>query len=414
MTQPAIDGSRLNRTLQELGKFGDSPLGMQRVAFSPEDIAGRQYVMSLMGQAGLEVRIDEGGNIIGRLPGSVPGLRAIGLGSHTDTVPSGGKYDGALGVMAALECAQTLTDNHQTLRHPVEVMVFTNEEGTGFHRWLLGSRAMSGLLLPEDLAAVDDIGVTLASRMSDIGGNLSRADEANRGAGALAAFFELHIEQGPNLYQIGTPIGVVNGITGRALFEVEIDGMANHAGTTPMSGRHDALVSAASLVLAVQRMAAEDEICRVATTGAISAHPNAANVIPGKARISVEFRDVSMDALSAAETELRRAVERVSSADGVTMQVHRQRFTSSVPIGESMQTLVEEAAGRAGLESIRLPSGAGHDAQAIAQIADEMAMIFVPSVNGISHAPEEYTAPEDCANGAQTLLNLLTLADERL
>ncbi|MCH2505316.1 MAG: M20/M25/M40 family metallo-hydrolase, partial [Dehalococcoidia bacterium] len=180
MTQPAIDGSRLNRTLQELGKFGDSPLGMQRVAFSPEDIAGRQYVMSLMGQAGLEVRIDEGGNIIGRLPGSVPGLRAIGLGSHTDTVPSGGKYDGALGVMAALECAQTLTDNHQTLRHPVEVMVFTNEEGTGVHRWRLGSRAMSGLLLPEDLAAVDDIGVTLASRMSDIGGNLSRADEANR------------------------------------------------------------------------------------------------------------------------------------------------------------------------------------------------------------------------------------------
>ena len=189
MTQPVIDAARLNRTLHELGRFGDSPLGMQRVAFSPDDIAGRQYVMSLMSQAGLEVRIDAGGNIIGRLPGSVPGLRAIGLGSHTDTVPSGGKYDGALGVIAALECAQTLTDNHQTLRHPVEVMVFTNEEGTGFHRWLLGSRAMSGQLLPEDLAAVDDVGVTLASRMSDIGGNLSRADEANRGAGALAAFF---------------------------------------------------------------------------------------------------------------------------------------------------------------------------------------------------------------------------------
>jgi len=250
MTQPAIDGARLNRTLQELGKFGDSPLGMQRVAFSPDDVAARQYVMSLMGQAGLEVRIDAGGNIIGRKAGSVPGLAAIGMGSHTDTVPSGGKYDGALGVIAALECAQTLADKHQTLRHPVEVMVFTNEEGTGFHRWLLGSRAMSGLLLPEDLAAVDDIGVTLASRMSDIGGDLSRVEEAHRGAGALAAFFELHIEQGPNLYQTGTPIGVVNGITGRALFEVEIDGMANHAGTTPMSGRHDALVSAASLVLA--------------------------------------------------------------------------------------------------------------------------------------------------------------------
>ena len=413
MTQPAIDGARLNRTLQELCRFGDSPLGMQRIAFSPEDVAGRQYVMSLMGKVGLDIRIDAGGNIIGRKAGSVPGLPAIGLGSHTDTVPSGGKYDGALGVMAAIECAQTLADSHRTLRHPVEVMVFTNEEGTRFHRWLIGSRAMSGLLLPEDLAAVDDDGVTLARRMSDIGGDLSRVDEAQRAEGELAAFFELHIEQGPTLYQSGTPIGVVTGITGRAVFEVEITGVANHAGTTPMPGRHDALVSAARLVLAVQRLAAEDEVCRVATTGVIQAHPNAANVIPGKASIGVEFRDVSMDALSAAEVELRRAVERVSSDEGVTMQIHRQRFTSAVPVGESMQELVEEAAGRSQLASQRLPSGAGHDAQAIAEIAD-MAMIFVPSVNGISHSPEEFTTPEDCANGAQTLLNLLILADEKL
>ena len=413
MTQPTIDGARLNRTLQELGRFGDSPQGMQRIAFSPDDVAGRRYIMSLMSQAGLDIRIDAGGNIIARKEGSVAGLPAIGMGSHSDTVPSGGKYDGALGVMAALECAQTLADSNLTLRHPIEVMVFTNEEGTRFHRWLIGSRAMSGLLLPEDLAAVDDDGVTLASRMSDIGGDLSRVDEAQRAAGELAAFFELHIEQGPTLYQTGTPIGVVTGITGRALFEVEIDGTANHAGTTPMADRHDALVSASRLVLAVQRMAAEDEICRVATTGTIEAHPNAANVIPGKARISVEFRDVSMDALSAAETELRRAVERVSSDEGVTMQIHRQRFTSAVPIADSMQAMVEEAAGRSSLESQRLPSGAGHDAQALAQIA-EMAMIFVPSVNGISHSPEEFTTPEDCANGAQTLLNLLTLADERL
>ena len=413
MPQTRINASRLNRSLEELGRFGDTPEGMQRIAFSPADIQGREFTISLMRRAGMETRIDPAGNIIGFRAGSVPGLPAIAMGSHTDTVPAGGKYDGALGVMGAVECVQTLTDNNITLRHPVETLVFTNEEGTRFHRWLLGSRAMSGLLLPEDLVAVDDEGVTLASRMSDIGGDLSRVDEAQRAAGELAAFFELHIEQGPTLYQTGTPIGVVTGITGRALFEVEIDGMANHAGTTPMPDRHDALVSASRLVLAVQRMAAEDEICRVATTGTIEAHPNAANVIPGKARIGVEFRDVSMDALSAAETELRRAVERVSSDEGVTMQIHRQRFTSAVPIADSMQAMVEEAAGRSSLESQRLPSGAGHDAQALAQIA-EMAMIFVPSVNGISHSPEEFTTPEDCANGAQTLLNLLTLADERL
>ncbi len=412
MTQMRINSSRLNRSLEELGRFGDTPEGMQRIAFSPADIQGREYTISLMRQAGMETRIDSAGNIIGLRPGTVPGLPAIAMGSHTDTVPAGGKYDGALGVLGAVECIQTLTDNNINLRHPVEAIVFTNEEGTSFHRWLIGSRAMAGLLEPEDENPVDDLGVDLVTRMDDIGGDWPKVSDAVRKPEELAAYFELHIEQGPTLYQTGTPIGVVTGITGRALFEVEIDGMANHAGTTPMPDRHDALVSASRLVLAVQRMAAEDEICRVATTGAIEAHPNAANVIPGKARISVEFRDVSMDALSAAETELRRAVERVSSDEGVTMQIHRQRFTSAVPIADSMQAMVEEAAGRSSLESQRLPSGAGHDAQALAQIA-EMAMIFVPSVNGISHSPEEFTTPEDCANGAQTLLNLLTLADER-
>jgi len=413
MAQLKINAERLNRYLAELGRFGDTPQGMQRLAFSPDDIAGREYAMSLMRSAGLEVRIDPGGNIIGRRSGSIPGLPAIAMGSHTDTVPSGGKYDGALGVMAAVECVQTLADNNLVLRHPVEVMVFTNEEGTSFHRWLIGSRAMAGLLMPEDLAAVDDEGVTLGSRLADIGGDLTRIKQAIRSAGDLAAFFELHIEQGPTLYQSGTPIGVVTGITARAVFEVEITGIANHAGTTPMSARHDALVSASRLVLAVQRLAGELEVCRVATTGAIQAHPNAVNVIPGSVRIGVEFRDLELDALDAAEAELHRSADAIASDDGVTVEIHRQRFTPGVPVSESMQLLVEEAARRSGLASMRLPSGAGHDAQAIAAITD-IAMIFVPSVDGISHAPEEFSNPKDCANGAQALLNLLILADERL
>ena len=192
MSQISINADRLNRTVEELGRHGDTPNGMQRIAFSPADIAGREYVMSLMADADLKTRIDPAGNIIGRKEGSVAGLLAIAMGSHTDTVPSGGKYDGALGVLAAIECVQTLADNGRSVRHPVEVLVFTNEEGTRFHRWLIGSRAMSGLLLPEDIAAVDDDGVTLASRMSDIGGDLTRVDEAQRSDGELAAFFELH------------------------------------------------------------------------------------------------------------------------------------------------------------------------------------------------------------------------------
>ncbi len=413
MPQTSINASRLNRSLEELGRFGETPEGMQRIAFSPADIQGREYTISLMRRAGMETRIDPAGNIIGRRAGSVPGLPAIAIGSHTDTVPAGGKYDGALGVMGAVECVQTLSDNKITLRHPVEALVFTNEEGTSFHRWLIGSRAMAGLLEEEDQDPVDDLGVTLTTRMADIGGDWPRAVEAMRRPDELAAYFELHIEQGPTLHQSGTPIGVVSGITGRAMFEVEIVGTANHAGTTPMSHRHDALVSASRLVLAINKLAAELETCRVATVGSIEAHPNAVNVVPGTVKIGLEFRDLSMDALTATEGELRRAVAQIGQEDGVRMEIYRHRFTNSVPIENGMQDLVEAASNNAGLANMRVPSGAGHDAQAIASIT-KMAMVFVPSTDGISHAPQEYSTPEDCANGTQVLLELLMLADERL
>ena len=413
MPELSINTSRLSRTLEDLGRIGDTPEGMQRIAFSPDDVAGREYTINLMRSAGLETRIDTAGNIIGRMAGSAPRLPAIAMGSHIDTVPSGGKYDGALGVMGAIECVQTLAENNITLRHPVETIVFTNEEGTRIHRWLIGSRAMAGLLEPEDYSAVDDEGVHLSDRMSDIGGDFSRVAEAVRKPEELAAYLELHIEQGPTLYDSDTPIGVVTGITGRAVLEVEVNGTANHAGTTPMPARHDALVSASRMVLAVNEMAGELETCRVGTVGSIQAHPNAVNVVPGNVRLGVEFRDVSMDALAAAEDELRRSAARIADADGVEMEIERHRFTESVPVDTRMQGMVQEAAGRAGLAHVWLPSGAGHDAQAIASITN-MAMIFVPSKDGISHAPQEYSTPEECGNGAQVLLELLLLADERL
>ena len=264
-----INAARLNRRLQELGRFGETPQGMERLAFSPSDVASRAYVLELLRQAGMSARIDAAGNIIGRRPGSQDDLPAIALGSHTDTVPLGGKYDGALGVIAAIEVAQTLAEQGHQTRHPLEALVFTNEEGTRFHRWLIGSRGMAGMLEPEDLAAVDDEGVSLAQRMADIGGDLERIETAARRPGELAAYFELHIEQGPQLYRSGAPIGVVTGITGRAVFELEISGMSNHAGTTPMPDRRDALVAAARLTLQIQELAAVNEICRVATTGAV-------------------------------------------------------------------------------------------------------------------------------------------------
>ncbi len=412
MPRYSINESRINQTLQELGHLGESPEGMDRVAYSPEDIAGRDYTIKLMQEAGLETRIDAAGNIIGRRAGSDDNLPAIALGSHTDTVPKGGKYDGALGVVGAIEVIRTLEEQgHRTL-HPLEVIDFANEEGTRFHRWLVGSRSMSGLLEQEDLDALDDDGLSLGPCIADIGGDLSRIGEAVRSPGELAAYFELHIEQGPYLHQSGNPIGVVTGITGRAVFEVEIEGKANHAGTTPMSTRRDALVSASKLVLNIQKMAAEQEICRVSTVGSIKAIPNAVNVIPGHASIGLEFRDTDMEALAAAEQELRRITDQAAVDDIVDIEVIRHRFTSAVPITADMQALVAEAAENCGMAWEPLASGAGHDAQAVANIAP-VAMIFVPSIDGISHAIEEYSTPQDCANGAQVLLELLLLADDR-
>ena len=408
-----INAARLNQSLNELGRFGETSEGMDRLAFSPADVESRDYTMELMREAGLDVRIDAGGNIIGRRAGSDDSLPAIAMGSHTDTVPLGGKYDGALGVMGAIEVVKTLAEYGHVTRHPIEAIVFTNEEGTRFHRWLIGSRAMAGMLEPEDLAAVDADGVTLTQRMGDIGGDLYRVGEAARKRGDLAAYFELHIEQGPYLYRSGIPIGVVTGITGRGVFELDINGMSNHAGTTPMEERRDALVSASKLVVRVQRMAAEDEIVRVATAGALDVLPNAVNVVPGRATLGVEIRDLDMAALEAAERELVRMARQSEQQDGVQISINRHRFTDAVPITPDMQGWVGEAAERAGFAWQRVPSGAGHDAQAIATIAP-MAMVFVPSVRGISHAIEEYSSPEDCANGTQVLLELLLLADERL
>ena len=412
MPRYSINETRINQTMQELGELGDSPEGMLRVAYSPEDITGRDYAIKMMQEAGLETRIDTAGNIIGRRSGSDDNLPAIAMGSHTDTVPKGGKYDGALGVMAAIEVIRTLEEQGHNTRHPLEVINFTNEEGTRFHRWLVGSRSMSGLLEQEDLDAVDDDGLSLGPCLADIGGDISRIEEAVRKPGELAAYFELHIEQGPYLDRSGTPIGVVTGITGRAVFEVEIEGKANHAGTTPMSTRRDALVSASKLVLAIQKMAAEQEICRVSTVGSIKAVPNAVNVIPGSASIGLEFRDTDMKALAAAEQELQRITDQAVIDDAVDIDVIRHRFTTSVPITPDMQAMVAEAAENCGFEWESLPSGAGHDAQAVANIAP-VAMIFVPSLDGISHSKEEYSTPQDCANGAQVLLELLLLADDR-
>ena len=408
-----VDAARLKKALHSLGKIGETPEGMQRIAFSPADVEGRGYVMSLMREAGLSVRVDAAGNVIARKEGSVDGLPAIGMGSHTDTVPKGGKYDGALGVLGAVECVQTLKDAQVTTRHPLEVLIYTNEEGTQFRRWLYGSRAMAGLMEDDDLTCVDELGVAIGDRLKDIGGDVSRIGEAARSPEEFSAYLELHIEQGPVLHRTGIEIGDVTAITGRIGMNVSVRGFANHAGTTPMAHRRDALMAATHVIQSVNRIATDEEMCRVGTVGMVEVSPNAENVIPGRVDISVEFRDETTQRIRQAANRFREVCDSLCQRWDVTIDIEEIGLASPAPMHDDVRAVIRESARKLGLSLSSLPSGAGHDAQSMAEIT-RAGMIFVPSVDGVSHSPREYTSPEDCANGANVLLQTLLTLDAEL
>jgi N-carbamoyl-L-amino-acid hydrolase len=406
-----IDSARLNESLQKLNAIGSSATGMQRLAYSKEDIEGRRYITNLMMESDLEVRTDAAGNIIGRREGSVNGLPAIAMGSHTDTVPDGGKYDGALGVLGAIETIRTLNDACLVTRHPIEVINFSNEEGTGDSRWLYGSRAMAGLLTEEDIGQDATQRKVIAGRLEKIGGNLSRINSAFRDKSELRAYLELHIEQGPILYQTGIQIGLVTAITGKIALKVCVGGVANHAGTTPMDGRRDPLLAASHIIQNVNKIAAVDHICRVATVGNLVVTPGQGSVIPGNVNLDVEFRDVEMNKMDEAEFIFRDYLNRLEEQVGVSIIIERYGSTQPQEVALFIKTNMEIAAKQLGFTALDMPSGAGHDAQAIAHLT-EVGMIFVPSLDGISHSPEEYSSPEDCANGTNVLLRSLIAIDK--
>ncbi len=402
-----VDGARLETRLQGLAAFGRNPEGgVSRVAYTDADLAGRTYVMDLLHDLGLEPRIDAAGNILARRAGSVPGLAPILFGSHIDSVPHGGNYDGDAGVMAAIEVLATLNDADVRTRHPLEVVVFSNEEGG-----LVGSKAFAGIL---DAAVLDERsqgGMTIREGIARIGGDPTRVGRAAHHAGAYAAYLELHIEQGGVLDAAGEDIGVVTGIVGIDWWEVTVGGLANHAGTTPMAARHDALVGAAEMILAVHRIAREEPGTQVATVGRIAAFPGAPNVIPGRVEMSLEIRDLSNAHILDIFGQIRRASREIAKARGLALTFRK------TPIHEiaketdpRFRDIIEAAARERGYSARRMPSGAGHDAQAVARIAP-IGMIFVPSVGGISHAPEEFTAPEALARGADVLLDAVLEID---
>ena len=399
-----IDGEALLRDLDELAQIGRTPEGgVNRVAFTPADRAGREWVAARMRELGLEVRTDGAGNTIGLLPGGEQ-LPPIALGSHTDTVPNGGKYDGALGVLAALACVRAIRQEGLQLRHPLEVINFQCEEaavGPG----TLGSGAMSAPFPSEALGRTAFDGRSVAEHLRDAGIDPEGMATAWRKPDSLAAYLELHVEQGGTLAARRVPIGLVEGIVGIRRYRARFDGFANHAGTTPMDARDDALINAAPYILAVRDTAIEHGI--VGTVGTVHVSPGAANVIPGRVDLSVELRGMDEVVLDAAEAELQD----LATAGGG--ELTRLGAKAAVPSSARLVDLMEDACREAGLDAVRMSSGAGHDAMTIAAIAPE-AMLFVPSLGGISHSPDEYTDPEHCVLGAEALLASLLRVDTEL
>lgn len=403
-----VNAERLQERIDRLARIGGSPRGVTRLAFTEADLSGRAYVTELMLEAGLEVGIDDAGNLSGRLPSEAPGLAPIVLGSHIDTVPLAGVYDGVLGVMAAIECVQVLGEHGIRTRHPLEVLVFANEEGG-----LTGSRALAGRLNAQALEESSRSGMSVREGIAALGGNADRISGAVRRPGEVKAYLELHIEQGGSLESEGTDIGIVEGFVGIRWWDVTVTGFANHAGTTPMNARRDALLAAARLVIAVNRAARSLPGRQVATVGRIRAEPGAPNVIPGRVELSLELRDLAKPKLDRVFREIRRRAQLTGKETDTEIEFNEIDIGVEPTLTDpDLQEVIRQSAEALGLSYARLPSGAAHDAQNMAQIAPS-ALIFVPSVGGISHSPREYTKPRDVANGANLLLHTLIGLDRQ-
>jgi N-carbamoyl-L-amino-acid hydrolase len=401
-----VDGPRLNGRLGALARFGANAAGgIDRVAFSDADVEARSWVSGLMRDAGLDVSVDVAGNLWGKRPGTEPSLPPLVLGSHIDSVPGGGNYDGQVGSMGALEVAWTLADAGARTRHPVHFVIFPNEEGGK-----TGSRALAGEVLPKELDIVTASGLTIGEGLARIGGDPTRLSEARRDAGSIAAFLELHIEQGAVLDTRDIDIGVVEGIVGIMRWNVVVEGVTNHAGTTPMADRHDAMVAAARFVDTVYTTVSGIPGTQVATVGRLAAEPGAPNVIPGRATLSLEIRDLEMPKIEEVFRSLQSAARTIGADTGTTFSMDRFYVSEAAPTLAAIRDVVERSARSLGLSTLRMPSGAGHDAQSMAHLGP-IGMIFVPSVRGISHAPGEFTAPDDINRGADVLLRTLLALD---
>lgn len=409
----AICADRLWDDLMALAQITEPNRPYTRRSFTPRFLEGRAWLRARFEAAGLKVRQDSAVNLIARREGTEPGLAPIMIGSHSDTVPSGGRFDGTLGVLAGLELMRALNDLGITTRHPVELVDFLAEEPSEYGVSCVGSRAMTGALSSDLLRLEEPDGESLGAAIRRIGGDPDALDGALRND--IAAYLELHIEQGRVLESAAIPVGIVTGIVGIRRIRVIMTGAADHAGATPFDLREDTLVAAAMAVTAVRRigedLAASGRGYFIATTGVVTNEPNAANVVPGQTTLVIEAR--AEDAALLDLFEIRLNAETADAA--LQLRVRRSRFerlSTSAPALCDPRLQAHMAAGAAdlGLAVTPLASGAGHDAAFIARIAP-MAMVFAPSRAGKSHCPEEWTDKQHCADGAAVLLETVLRID---
>lgn len=417
MTGPActstisVDGARLIERLERLAEVGAAPGGgVSRLAWSPAITEALELVGGWAEAAGARVRVDGAGNVIAAVEGDGTGLPPLVTGSHLDTVVAGGPLDGAYGVVAGIEVMACLKEAAISLRRPLHVLAYANEEGVVAPAFT-GSRAIVGRFDPSELRRAGPDGVTLAERLSSAAADPS-GPMAARWSGPVAATVELHIEQGPVLHRSGTRIGVVTAITGQQRGRVSITGAANHAGTTPMDNRSDSLVAAAEAILALRQVAVSGP-AHVATVGRIDAFPNVANVIAGRCWLSVDIRADDLRRIEAAVADYSARLEAIAERTGTTISVEFDPPSAPTLTDPGLRRIIGGAAAAHGFDSTEIVSGAGHDCANLSTLGP-IAMIFVPSVGGVSHHPSEWTEPDDLVAGAAVLLNTLVVADRQL
>jgi N-carbamoyl-L-amino-acid hydrolase len=395
--------------MQHMHSFGENEAGgSDRVAYSDHNHVAYTYLSGLMLEAGLTPAVDVAGNLVGRRAGRIAGLAPVVTGSHIDTVPNGGHYDGIVGSMAAIEVARTLHEAGVELDHPLEVVIWSNEEGGK-----TGSRSYAGAVQARELELPSLGDKKIGDGITYLGGHPDRLAENEKRPGDIAGYVELHVEQGAILDREGIAIGVVEGIVGIKRWYINVQGFANHAGTTPMDQRQDALYAAALIVAKIRAIITGEPGRQVGTVGRLEVSPGAPNVIPGEVMFSLEIRDLSMEKVTRLFAEIEAAATAIAAANDTTISFDQYYESPAAPTDKGLQDLVRDAAALLQLSSMDMPSGAGHDAQSMKGIAP-LGMIFVPSRDGVSHAPSEFTSPQQITDGANVLLQTIIGMDTLL